>query len=204
MARKPARPAWLVLFVLGAAAIALLFLWLFPLLLTRHAPGTMTTAERLKAVNDVRTPLVAFLIALGAGGTLWFTAQSYRLNREGHVTDRYTKAVGQLGDADSPVRIGGVYALERIGRDSPKDQVTIVYVLGAFIRERARVMRERQDEPAEDVRAALRVAARLLALCEAKLDLRGADLRNADLRGLSPDRVLLEGANIEGALFSQE
>ena len=39
-----------------------------------------------------------------------FTSRSYRLNWEGHVTDRYTKAVSQLGDESSPVRIGGVYA----------------------------------------------------------------------------------------------
>jgi hypothetical protein len=75
----------------------------------------MTAAERLAAVNDVRTPLVAFLVTIGAAGTLWFTARSFTLNREGHVTDRYTKAVSQLGDESSPVRVGGVYALERIG-----------------------------------------------------------------------------------------
>jgi hypothetical protein len=70
---------------------------------------------------------------------VWFTARTYALNREGQVTDRYTKAVGQLGADSSPVRVGGVYALERIGNDSDKDRTTIIYVLGAFIRERSKV-----------------------------------------------------------------
>jgi len=159
----------------------------------------MTAAQQLAAVNAVRAPLVAFLVAVGAAGTLWFTARSYALNREGHVTDRYTKAVGQLGDAASPVRIGGVYALERIGNDSPKDRTTIIYVLGAFIRERSKAMRDRPDDPAEDVKAGLRVAGRLLAASDAILDLRDADLRNSDLSLLPQGRVLLDGASLDGA-----
>lgn len=181
-----------------AVALGALALWLLPAVLARPSHG-MTAAQRLAAINAVRAPLVTFLVAIGAAGTLWFTARTYVLNREGHVTDRYTKAVGQLGDAASPVRIGGVYALERIGNDSPKDRTTIIYVLGAFIRERSKVMRDRPDDPAEDVKAGLRVAARLLAASDAILDLRDADLRNSDLSLLPKGRVLLDGASLADA-----
>jgi hypothetical protein len=58
-----------------------------------------------------------------------------------------TRRLSQLGDNSAPVRIGGVYALERIGNDSTKDRRTIIYVLGAFIRERSRAPRERADDP---------------------------------------------------------
>lgn len=95
--------------------------------------------------------------AIGVGGTVivgvtgfWasvrntnkataLTLRAIEVTEQGQVTDRYTKAVGQLGDESSPVRVGGVYALERIGHDSVKDRTTIIYVLGAFIRERSRV-----------------------------------------------------------------
>ena len=80
--------------VSAAIVLAAIVLWILPILLTRQPTEALSAAERLKAANDVRTALVAFLVALGAAGTLWFTARSYRLNREGHVTDRYTKAVG--------------------------------------------------------------------------------------------------------------
>jgi hypothetical protein len=33
------------------------------------------------------------------------------------VTDRYTKAIEQLGSDRLDVRIGGIYALERVARD---------------------------------------------------------------------------------------
>jgi hypothetical protein len=189
-----------VIYVLaGVVALGVLSLWVLPALLTRQPSHGMTASARLHAVNDVRAPLVAFLVAIGAAGTVIFTGRTYVLNREGHVTDRYTKAVSQLGDASSPVRIGGVYALERIGNDSPKDRTAIIYVLGAFIRERSKVMRDRPDDPPEDVKAGLRVAGRLLPMSDTIVDLRDADLRNSDLSLLQEDRVLLDGANVDGA-----
>jgi len=175
--------------------VGAIVLWALPAQLTRHPSAGMTSAERLKAVNDVRAPLVAFLIAAGAAATSWFTARSYLLNREGHVTDRYTKAVAQLGEESSSVRVGGIYALERIGHDSTRDRRTIIYVLGSFVRERSKAESRVDDQsPPEDVMAALRVLGRLLDRSDAKLDLRGADLRNADLSDLPPGRVWLEGA----------
>jgi hypothetical protein len=186
-----------LLLLLAVLVVGALTLWILPAALAPSAG--LTAAERAKASNDVRAPVIAFLLAVGAAGTLWFTGRTYLLSREAQVTDRYSKAVGQLGDTSSPVRIGGVYALERIGTDSPKDRSTIVYVLGAFIRERSKELRERQDEPPEDVKAALRVVGRLLAGSDADLDLRDADLRHARLGGLPADRVLLDGARLEGA-----
>lgn len=186
-----------VVLLLATAVVGAAVLWLLPAALV--SSGAMTPVERAKATNDVRVPLVAFLVAVGAAGTLWFTARTYLLNREGQVTDRYTKAVGQLGDESAPVRIGGVYALERIGADSTRDRSTVIYVLGAFVRERSKVMRERQDEPAEDVKAALRVVGRLLVGTDVVLDLRDADLRGAYLGDLPADRVVLDGARLDGA-----
>jgi hypothetical protein len=194
-----------VCLAVGIATFGAIVLWALPALLTRHPSAGLTAAERLKAANDVRTPVIAFLIAVGAAGTLWFTARTYSLNRQGHVTDRYTSAVSQLGDPSLHVHVGGIYALERIARDSSGDRMTIIYVLGAFIRERSRAARQGPDQPpAEDALAALRVAARLVAMSEVKLDLRGADLRNFDLSDLPPGGVLLEGANLQGAVLPRQ
>jgi hypothetical protein len=51
------------------------------------------------------------------------------------VTDRYTKAIEQLGSGKLDVRIGGIYALERIAHDSPRDHPAVLEVLAAFVRE---------------------------------------------------------------------
>jgi uncharacterized protein YjbI with pentapeptide repeats len=55
---------------------------------------------------------------------------------QGHVTDRFTRAVSQLGDQAMDVRLGGIYGLERLTRDSPRDQPAVVEVLAAYIRNR--------------------------------------------------------------------
>jgi hypothetical protein len=51
------------------------------------------------------------------------------------VTDRYTKAIDQLRSDKLDERIGGIYALDRVARDSFTDHPTAMEVLAAFIGE---------------------------------------------------------------------
>ena len=48
-----------------------------------------------------------------------------RLTREGQLTDRFTRAVEQLGNADVAVRVGGIYALGRIAEESITERAAI-------------------------------------------------------------------------------
>jgi hypothetical protein len=50
------------------------------------------------------------------------------------ITDLYTKAVEQLGSEKAPVRLGGLYALERLAQDHVEQRQTIVNVLCAYLR----------------------------------------------------------------------
>jgi Pentapeptide repeats (8 copies) len=61
-----------------------------------------------------------------------------RTAEQGHITDRFTAAVEQLGSDKMTVRLGAIYALERISRDSWRDHGTIMETLTAFVRERAK------------------------------------------------------------------
>jgi hypothetical protein len=51
------------------------------------------------------------------------------------ITERFTKAVEQLASQEITVRLGGIYALERIANNSEDDHWTIMEVLTAFVRE---------------------------------------------------------------------
>ena len=46
--------------------------------------------------------------------------RTVELTEQGQVTDRYTKAIDQLSSKELEVRIGGIYALERIARTRPE------------------------------------------------------------------------------------
>jgi hypothetical protein len=68
------------------------------------------------------------------------TTNSQELTREGQITDRFTKAIAQLGEQDPEklaVRLGGIYALERIARESKEDHWPIMEMLTAYVRENA-------------------------------------------------------------------
>jgi uncharacterized protein YjbI with pentapeptide repeats len=74
--------------------------------------------------------------------------ENLRLAREGQITERFTRAIDQLGATDEAnnkkleIRLGGIYALERIAgdslamEDSPgRDYSTVMEVLTAYVRE---------------------------------------------------------------------
>src|SRR5207247_3128017 len=100
--------------------------------------------------NSIRQTFAQALGLLGGliGGAvlllgLYYTAQtlrtsqeSLRVTQEGQITERFTKAIQHLGDkAGLTVRLGGIYALERIARDSAKDHWQIMEVLTAYVRD---------------------------------------------------------------------
>lgn len=130
---------WISVILTAALALLLtaLALWTLPILLTRHPLSGVNNAAVLTAQNAARTACVASLVFLGAAATVYFTAHTFFLTRRGQVTDRYTKAVQQLGDKELNVRLGGIYALEGLMRDSNRDQATIIEVLAAFVRDKA-------------------------------------------------------------------
>jgi hypothetical protein len=104
-------------------------------------PGTDRANARLDAV---RTGLaVGASIGAAAGLMLAFRRQHHqeiateltdRDATERRITELYTKAVEQLGSDKAPVRLGGLYALERLAQDNPAHRHTIVNVICAYLR----------------------------------------------------------------------
>src|SRR5205823_537482 len=58
-------------------------------------------------------------------------------NRERERITLYTQAIDQLGSEKRKVRLGGIYALERVARESDTDYQQSIEVLAAYIRENA-------------------------------------------------------------------
>jgi Pentapeptide repeats (8 copies) len=153
--------------------------------------GAQAENDRFKLQNDVRGTLLQGLggavLLLGAA----FTWLQLRATREGQITDRYTKAVDQLGSNELAVRVGGVYALQRIARDSRSDRATIAEVLCAYARSVKREPRTEHDpeshtfeKRAPHVQAALTVLAHWWRRVGGEpewQDLHGADFQDARL-----------------------
>jgi hypothetical protein len=93
--------------------------------------------KRVEETGRVRTALLAVLAGLITVVGAYYTSRTFALNRQGQITERFTRAVDQLGDEVLDVRLGGIYALERLARESREDYGPIVEILAAYVREHA-------------------------------------------------------------------
>lgn len=164
------------------------------------------------------------LATIFAGVGLYLTYQNSQadrqLNNERLVTDRFAKAVEQLGSQNVHVRLGAIYSLERIAKDSPKDHWTVMEVLTAFVRDKSRDSENwivHKSEPYQalpnltiDMESALTVIGRREAKHDPEgkqlnlknINLSGADLRDADLTNANLSRALINKANLSRADFT--
>jgi hypothetical protein len=166
--------------VAGALLVFALTLWLVIKVLPEQLAATggiKDPSRHAEEVGRTRTAILASLAGVLAGIGAYYTHRTFELNRQGHelnrqgqITERFTRAVDQLGNASLDVRLGGIYALERLARESRDDHGPIIEILTAYIREHTRsVHQDRRTDTensgrvethiATDVQAALTVLA---------------------------------------------
>jgi uncharacterized protein YjbI with pentapeptide repeats len=201
-------------------------------------PEAKTTPEDVAAIqNEMRKTLLQEVGGAFALFALYLTFRRVKVAEQGHITDRYTKAIEQLGAlnaASKPnveVRLGAIYALERIAFDSPRDHWPIMEVLTAYVRQNAPApardttkqeqgpdaqgapkeneenIKKIKKKPAKEIQAILTVLGRRKLDHQRegngqKLDLSNSDLRRADFNGANLDGVSFTGAYLDGAWFS--
>ena len=204
--------------VVVAFIVFIFFLWPGAMWLVGSTYRKLAPDQQLAALAQVRSQLLQLSGGMLAAGVLIYTGRSFRLSREGHVTDRFTKAIDQLGSDRLEVRLGGIYALERIMIDSARDRGAISDILAAFVREHSPISgtdladkRSRSSNetsanndagrPSTDVQAALTVLARRSGRPNEKkiADLRYTDLRGADLQHASFACTNLVGTDLRNA-----
>ena len=228
-ALKKFSPIWrgvlLVLGGLGVLVLVGLALWHVPQWQAEYVQEY--PYQLAKLTDEYRRTL-----AQGIGGFFLFVGlylgwlrvkaaqETVRVAEEGQITERFTRAIeqlGQEGEGKMAIRLGGIYALERIARDSEKDHGPIMEVLTAYVREKAPRRKEdippAAEKPPTDIQAILTVIGRRETTddnrCNNPLDLSytrlvkailpGANLTGVDLFEAGLTRAWLSGANLSGA-----
>jgi Pentapeptide repeats (8 copies) len=223
--RQPA--GWLATLVIGAVLVLLACVLVFPRLL--HPPlsaselqGVASADRRVelqqaqaKLQNDARATLLQGVAGLLLVAGVIATWRQVQVSREGQITERFTRAVEQLGSDKLEVRLGGIFALERIAKDSEADRWAIADTLVAFVRTHAPWRAgapESQDphptptiderlpwlaERALDVQEAVRVLGRRPPTREQRqLQLTRVDLRRSWLAGARLANTTLRNTNL--------
>ena len=201
--RKTGRPkqTFLPIFLLlgSIACISIaglsLLLWKIPTIRSQSVQG-LSVREQYELENATRTSLAqAFgTLAQAIGGTVllvgvYFTWRNLIATEEKQITERFTRAVEQLGNQQSSaIRIGAIYSLERIAGDSVKDHWVVMEILAAFVRENAALSKHENsiEGISEEIQAALIVIKRRDVNKDpqnASLDLSRTYLKRANLRG---------------------
>ena len=201
---------WLAGIAVVVLALAIVWALFVPVAdwLAHHDVGSAKASGYATAVDNARGRLLTLGAGLFAAGALVFTARNFTVSRrtfelteQGQVTDRYTKAIEQLGSDKLDVRIGGIYALERVARDSARDHPTVMEVLTAFIRQHSHEQWPPSDHPGSqerptrpDVQAALTVVGRRDP---------DHDIQRIDLAGANLTRAILAEARLSGARLTR-
>ena len=203
---------WLAVLVVLASA-GLLLLWQF---------GLVTFVKGKVTPVQIITALFVLMGLYWTARRVLAAEDNVRVAEEGRITERFTKAIeqlGQEGDDKMAIRLGGIYALERIAKDSEKDHGPVMEVLTAYVREKAakdgEYALEAAVKPTTDVQAILTVIGRrkmtdvknfgdLLDLSNthlAGLFLYDANLSGTDLSGANLHGAILHGTDLSGVIL---
>ena len=192
--------------------------------------------DLLKLQNDIRTyrlqvitTIAQFIGGFGLIAGLYFTwanlktaqkgqTDTLRVTTEGQITDRFIRAVDQLGAIDKngnparEIRLGGIYGFRRIARGSPGDYEPIREILMNYILINARSTEPNSIEgqalkycppqmntnvyPPADIQAALTFLGETGPRTSVSLNLHDAELRGANLEQASLQHANLIGVDL--------
>ncbi|MFF3581669.1 pentapeptide repeat-containing protein [Streptomyces mirabilis] len=132
------------------------------------------------------------------------------ISEQGQITNRFNAAINNLGSTSLDIRLGGIYALERIMHDSARDQPAVISVLSAYLRQHASVPvgsakkapTESSDKPSSraDVQAVMTVLGNRHPDHDqgAPIDLSHTALRGVKFPG-APNEIPFRGADLSKA-----
>lgn len=178
--------------------------------------GIKNVTEKVTLENQSRATFAQILGGIAVGIGIYLAWGNLTNAREGQITERFTRAVEQLGNEKIEIRLGGIYALERIANESEKDYWQIMELLTAYIRENSPTKKDIDidsmdylNQPPEDTKVKEDIQAILTVIGkrrysykvneDKRLSLEGTNLRKADLNEGNFNGVILDKANLEEA-----
>ena len=116
-----------------------------------QAAHIVDDATRLEREDNARRTILQAIGGVVVLAGIFIAWRRLEVIQEGQVTERFSRAIEHLGDDSLDVRLGAIYALERIARDSRQDHGPVMEILTAYVREHAPWKPPSEDQqPADD------------------------------------------------------
>ena len=224
---------WCGLFALLIAAIAVLSImypcwlevfwdWLRGGMVTQGETINTTTESNSTTIRNVGLVvggIVAIVLAVWRSRVAERQAnaaqQQADLAQRGLLNERYQKGAEMLGSEVLAVRMGGIYTLQRLSEEHPKEyHIQIMSLLCAFVRNPTKDNRidEKQDKQAQILRADVQDIMQAIGSRnpesislerseDFKLYLRGANMSHLQARDARLSGAWLTKANLSGAVL---
>ena len=140
-ANVPRRVGSFSLVFFAAGAILILYLY---------------TENEINVINYIILAILAIIAAPFAIWRMTITHDQKETDKKRHYADSYIRAVANLANQDTIVRMGGIYSLGVIMAQDEDHRSNIVELLCGFIRETSSINRD-TEKTKEDIQAALDV-----------------------------------------------
>jgi uncharacterized protein YjbI with pentapeptide repeats len=93
--------------------------------------------DQITLQNTLYSSLIQAFVGMFFLATAYFTWRHVQAIEGEQIIERFGKAVDQLSSDVIEVRSAGIYAMERVAKDSEKDHWVIMEVLASFVRSKA-------------------------------------------------------------------
>ena len=180
-----------------------------------HVWQSLDLKDKIEVIKLAVMIISTFAAVIGAV----YVYRNFKINEKKLLTDRFSKAVEQLGTTNNrTVVLGGIYALSKIAQDSPEYHGLVMKVIASFIRGKVLEFAPSgatnpKDYPRvyPEIQEAINVIAQrdyTKDLHNEMLDLSGSVLFRANLNNANFKRVNLREANfgrtnLKGVDFSE-
>lgn len=145
-----------------------------------------------------------------------------KIAEKGQVQQRFRDAIDQLGSAEEPVRLGGIYSLHHLAKDSKEYVNSVFEILCSYIREKTTQTNYKRESPSIEIQAIIdllfrekseRIVYSGLKPNLLKANLCGADIENAqfingdlmyvDFSNCNASKANFTGSNISLSNFEK-
>src|SRR4051812_5283241 len=191
-------------------------------------PDFLNWAFWIKDSASMRDLLISIVAIIGIPFLIWRDFSTHRIakaavqqadtaaerhgmqtqaDQDRRITDSFIKAVELLGSDKLEARLGAIYALERVARESKRDHWSVMQTLTAYVRDKSPMPhfdeQDRRLYEDDDLYLSIKsdVQAVLTVLAEREL-IYETEMQHIDLHSTNLSAAILPGVHLEGAKLS--